>query len=475
MADHISLHWGLEAITVAVPSKGQVAAATLQKPSSLAGDPAALGRWLKTELAKHRISAKRAAIVLPRSAAVFRKISLPNVPDDELPDLVRMQAATKSPTPLDRLKLDFIPLPTSGDGKEVLLATAPVKTVDDILAAVRLAGLETTSIGLSPFSTAAKLATDGESTLIVAVDGQTSEITLVRRNAVLFSHITDLSSGDLDEDRQWLSSEVSRAIVAADHYAASGEIARTVLLGPADFLAPLAAPFADRFGGTVEQIDRPETFGVSPDSNVDSVAALAAALGQLEATGLARLDLLNPRKKIERPDRTRLRAALAAAGVATAFATAYGMTWMKESDLTAEAERLLDERTKLEAALTTGKPTLDSQTAIQGWIDQQAEWTEQLAELDRSLPGTDRLYLTQLELAPGARDSHGTIKGTGVARTFQDVRTLDDDLAQKGYLVTPKTPVETRRDPEYPIRFDLELTIPKPKMSTEGTDPTSAT
>ena len=45
------------------------------------------------------------------------------IPDDELPDIVRMQAATKSPTPLDRLRLDFVPLPNRGEGREVLLAT----------------------------------------------------------------------------------------------------------------------------------------------------------------------------------------------------------------------------------------------------------------------------------------------------------------------------------------------------------------
>lgn len=475
MADQISFHWGTNDITVAAPAKGSVKAVTLHRPESLATDPASLGRWLRTELGKHRISGKRAAVVLPRSAAVFRKISLPNVPDDELPDLVRMQAATKSATPLDRLKLDFVPLPLSqGEGKEVLLATVPNKTVDDVVGAIRATGMECSSIGISPFSTAAKVAADGQATLIVAAEEQSAEITLVRQNVVLFSHITDLSNGDLEEDRQWLASEVSRAVVAADHHSANGSIARTVLIGPHDLLGPLAKTFEDRFGGPVLQIDQPAYFDTSTDSEVTSVAALAAAVGQLETGGTGRLDFLNPRKRVEKPDRTRFRAGVAAAGVGLVIAAGYAMTWINVSDLEATAARLTDERATLETTLTSGEPTLISQSAIQEWLGQQADVTHQLTELNAALPGTDRVYLNQLELAPGGRDSLGVVKGLGAAKSFQDVRTLSDDLARRGYQVTPTSPVETKKDPEYPIRFDLEFSIPKPK-STDAADTASAT
>lgn len=467
MAEQIAIHWGADEITVVVPTKAAIRAVTLRKPESLATDPASLGRWLKAEFGKHRLTGKRAAIVLPRSAAVFRKISLPNVPDDELADLVRMQAAMKSPTPLDRLSLDFVPLPfTLGEGKEVLLATVPNKTVEDVVAAVRVTGMECSSIGISPFSTAAKVAADGQATLIVAVEGSSAEITLVRQNVVLFSHITDLSSGDLDEDRQWLSSEVSRAVVAADHHTAAGNIARTVLIGPPDLLAPLATTFEDRFGGSVLQIDQPQHFGTSGDSEVTSVAALAAAVGQLEPGGAGRLDFLNPRKKVEKPDRTRLRAGIAAAGIGLVIAAGYGMTWLTVSDLEGTAARLSDQRTELEAALTAGEPTIISQTAIQEWLGQQSAITYQLTEFNDALPGTDRVYLSQLEFAPGGRESLGVVKGIGAARSFQDVRTLSDDLARRGYQVTPTSPVETKKDPEYPVRFDLEFAIPKTKSAT---------
>lgn len=215
MADVIALHWGPDEVTAAAPAKGRdVRAVSLGAPPSGA-DPAALGHWLKSQLATNRLSAKRAAVVLPRASAVFRKLTLPDVPDDELPDLVRMQAATKVPTPLDRLRIDFVPMPRRGETREALLATIPAKTADDVLAAVRAAGLEPAGIGLSPFGVAARVATDEGSTLIVAVQGTTVEITLVRGSAVVLSHASELQGGTSEEDRKWLLGEVTRALAAA--------------------------------------------------------------------------------------------------------------------------------------------------------------------------------------------------------------------------------------------------------------------
>lgn len=462
MADLIALHWGPDEVTAAMPAKGRdVRASSLGAPPP-PDDPAVLGRWLKSELGVHRFSAKRAAVVLPRSAAVFRKLTLPDVPDDELPDLVRMQAATKCPTPLDRLRLDFVPLPRRGETREVLLATIPAKTADDVLAAVRAAGLEPAGIGLSPFGTAARVAND-DSTLIVAVQGTGVEITLVRESAVVLSHATELQGGSLEDDRKWLPGEVTRAVVAADHLAAAAASARVVLVGPGDLLGPLVEPFAERYGGRAELIDGPAQLGItSSDANV-SPTALAAAAGQLDPAGPPRLDFLHPRKRIEKPDRRRLRAGLAAAGLAAVAVVGYGLSWAAQSDLGNTIAVLRKDDASLEAALERGAPTLAAQAKMDEWLGNRADWVEHLATLDSAMPGTDRAYLTKLVFDPFTRDSLGHIRAEGLARDRFDVQRLKDALTAKGYIVEATPDVEVRRDPQYPWRFDLDLTIPRPK------------
>jgi hypothetical protein len=461
MSDLIALHWDRDHVTAYTPAKGHAGpAVTLAFGDVARADAAAIGRWLKQQLASHRIGGKRVAIVLPRSAAILRKLALPQVPDEELPDLVRMQAATKSATPLDRLRFDFVPLPSRGEGREALLITVPAKTVDDVLAAVRAAGLEPASIGLSPFATAAKLVGDEASCLIVAVHDQAVEITLVRDRAVLFSHVGDLPGGDLDEDRQWLTSEINRSVIAADHLAASAGISRVVLLGPGELLGPLTEPLASRFEARCDLVDRPEQLGL-PASDASQLAPLVAAAGQLTTGTLPRIDLLNPRKRIEKPDRTRLRAGLAVGAAAAILFVAYGMTWLKRSDLEQERLFLTDEKSKLEGTLSAGQPLLKSHGTVEAWLKKEASWPDELVTLDSALPGTSRIDLSRLSLSPGSGTLIGSIEGQGFARSEADVRRLYDTLTSKGYQVVPTSTVDAGQDPEYPKRFDLKLNIPQ--------------
>ncbi len=462
MSDLIALHWAHDRVTAFIPGKGTGGrVAVFENPVIGTADSASLGKWLKTELASHKIGGKRAAVVLPRAAAIFRKLSLPQLPDEELPDVVRMQAATKSSTPLDRLRFDFVPLAQRGEGREALLASVPAKTVDDIAAVVRAAGLEPFTMGLSPFGTAAKVVNGDESCLIVAIDEHSAEITLVRDRTVQFSHIGDLPGGEFEEDRQWLSSEISRAVIAADHLAAGGGIDRVVLLGPAELLEPLSAPLAQRYDAKAELFDTPQSLGFDMLDGAAPVSILAAVAGQLAPTGAPRIDLLNPRKRIEKPDHTRLRVALGVAAAAAVLAAAYGMSWLKQSDLQEHIAELDLQKTQNEATLSAGEPAQKAYATIEAWNTKQADWTEQFVELDSVLPGTNRIYLTELSLDPGQRDSLGAIKGLAYARTETDVRSFQDALSAAGYLVKAPSTVGDLRDPEYPKRFVLDLTIPK--------------
>src|SRR5262249_31493017 len=98
--------------------------------------------WLKPELGKLGNSAGPVLVALPRDEAVVRRLELPEVPDDELPVMVRFQAGAKSSVALDELALDFIPLPKRSEvpGREVLMATVPRPTMDEVLTVCRNAG-----------------------------------------------------------------------------------------------------------------------------------------------------------------------------------------------------------------------------------------------------------------------------------------------------------------------------------------------
>src|SRR4029079_2824643 len=90
------------------------------------------------------LKSPRALLVLPRDLVVVRKLDLPAVPDHELPDLVRLQAATKLATPVDPLALHYLPLSSAADdlGRSVLLVSADQDRLQGMVETVRQAGLE---------------------------------------------------------------------------------------------------------------------------------------------------------------------------------------------------------------------------------------------------------------------------------------------------------------------------------------------
>ncbi len=94
-------------------------AAVLCVPEHLRSEPSnaaasnALGEWLRGELARGWGQRKRVGARSSRRRD-FARIDLPDVPDDELPDLVRFQAASKFAQPLDGLCLDFVSVAQDG-------------------------------------------------------------------------------------------------------------------------------------------------------------------------------------------------------------------------------------------------------------------------------------------------------------------------------------------------------------------------
>ena len=463
MADPIALFWS-DDVTVAAPSaRGKTALVATLRGRPADADPAAVGRWLKAELSARGLGGRDAAVVLPRSAAVVRRLTVPNVPEEELPDLVRLQAATKVATPLDKLRIDYVPVPGGGAaGRDVLFASVPAESCDTLAATLKAAGLEPAGVGLSPFATAALVGERAAgSALIVAVVGRSAEITVLRDGGVSFTHEAELH-GDDPEDRRWLLGEITRSVIAADHQSADRRLDRVFLIGHEAVVGPLADPLRDRYETTPELIVDAGKLGIPVESGDASPAEAAAALGQAMSGGLPRLDFLNPRKRVEKPDRRRLRAAVAAGGLGLVVAGAFGWSFFARSTIAGDIAVLEESDRGLDRQIKAGQPLVTSAAAVDGWLGTRTDWADEFAKLGGSLPGTDRAYLTDLTLEPGAKDSGGHVRATGLAKTRGDAEALADTLSGSGYRVSPRPIVQVNRDPEYPIRFELDLLLPKP-------------
>ena len=101
--------------------------------------------------------------------------------------------------------------------------------------------------------------------------------------------------------------------------------------------------------------------------------------------------------------------------------------------------------------------------ALGAWSLGTASPLETLGDFQTHLAGTDRLYFTSLRFSPETRDAVAHIRGSGFARQRRDIDDLNQRLADAGYRVRPPTIIPgSRRDPDYPFAFDLDVDVLRP-------------
>jgi type IV pilus assembly protein PilM len=99
---------------------------------------------------------RNAAVAIPTTMAIYKKILLPAAPGVDLEVLVESEAAQYIPFALEEVNLDFQvlgPSPTSPDDVEVMLCAARKEKVEERAAVAEMAGLKVTVLDVEAFAT----------------------------------------------------------------------------------------------------------------------------------------------------------------------------------------------------------------------------------------------------------------------------------------------------------------------------------
>ena len=83
-----------------------------------------VGQRIAEELDARGISRPPALVAVGRGSIELRQLQLPPAPDDELPDMVRFQAAREFNELDENWLLDFVPIDQGTDGPRTVLAMA---------------------------------------------------------------------------------------------------------------------------------------------------------------------------------------------------------------------------------------------------------------------------------------------------------------------------------------------------------------
>lgn len=435
-------------------------------------DPKKAGEWLQAELKKRGLEKAAALVSLPRERVVVRQLELPAAPDDELPELVRLQAATRSTRPLDSLFLDFLPLPQRDESsaRDVLLATVVKETVDEVSAVLAAAEMELQAVGVSSIA-AAEIAAraerrrgNAESGAILAVGQfeQRVEISVTRGDRVLMTHSTHISGTDERQDNLFVAAEISRSVVALERYLAGARIAHGYVFGSADEFAGLRKIIQDRIGCAVDPLDPLTDASVSLKTEVPKSkrGMYAGAVGMALAAGNATvptLDFLHPRRPPEKRDIRREQLVYGGGGLAAAALIGLVGYFWYVSSLDSKIESLQTQAGTLQTRINDGKGVVAAAGIVSEWQSHNLNWLDQLRDLGQTLPGTDQLYLNRLDVNANARNVIARVSGEGVAKERAAINELNQKLVDRDLRVIPKQVTVDRDDPEYPYRFQLDV------------------
>ncbi|HET6328933.1 MAG TPA: hypothetical protein VFG04_29890 [Planctomycetaceae bacterium] len=483
MADYLALDWDDQRL---VGVAAQVAAKHVQIRAVLdfkwaegetpSEQPAAAGKRLRAELDQTAASNGAVIVSLPREEAVVRLLELPECSEDELPELVRFQAVTRSAVPLERLLLDYLPLPalTEAPGRRVWMATIGKPLSDRIQTMLSAAGLEAAAIGLSSIGAAelvahqsdtGSTASDG-ATLVVSCVDMRVEITGIWQNRIVLMHSATLSSHDPPEDQlSQILAETARSTVALSQAAPGLQIGSGWLIGARTDHSPLAETLTERFGFKFHVLTNPmSTPGVSGDADsrlVESPLAWAP-LGLLLEQSSQRVDsvdFLHPRRQHPKPDRRKLYMILAGAAVVLVLVGIWGAIQRRVWQLDDQIAQLKTKNGAAQNLLDKNAALRETAASVDDWTQRDIDWLEHFRMIEQAKGGADKLYLTTFDANVATRDKLAVVVAAGRAKVPSEVDDFEDKLVELGYRVTPKEISEDTTDPQYRVKIDLNLEV----------------
>lgn len=255
-------------------------------------DVQAVGEAIRQAVTRCGTKAKAAAVAVPGSATITKVIPMAvGMKDAEMEGLIQLDADHYIPYPLDEVNLDFTVLgPSVTQGEvDVLLVATRHEVVDNLLAALEIAGLEAEVVDAEPYAleNAAILAmgaqADGQTIAIADIGAQATRIQVVRNGRAQFSREQGFAAAQLLDEirhRYQLKADEARRCLEA------GEL-------PDNYVVDVARPFAEAL---TQQIGRALQFYYSSTYSKPAdqilLAGGVAVLPGLEQTVSNRLGVL---------------------------------------------------------------------------------------------------------------------------------------------------------------------------------------
>jgi Tfp pilus assembly PilM family ATPase len=425
-----------------------------------------IGKRIAEELDARGIARPQTLVAVGRGSIELRQLQLPPAPDEDLPDLVRFQAAREFNELDEHWLLDFVPIDQAADGPRTVLAMAIAPAViRQIEGVCQHAGLKMQRLLLRPCAAASLLTGDmagakDELRLLVDMLSDEVDLTVVCGGKAVFLRTMRLGSGS--PSLPALLAEIRLTMAAVQSQLAGRKVQAIVLCGQDATHAELAKSVEAELGMPVQLFDPFGGFDRGPALRglpLEHPGRFAPLLGMCQAEfrqEAPAVDFLHPRRRVEAPSRRRkwILAGSAAAFLVLAY-FAYGR--VNSYLLASEVERLDEQSKALDASLPVAKKTRATAAEIAKWTDEETIWLDQLLSLSESFPPAQEAILNDLTFAVLTTGSQVDLKG--LVRNADTIGKMEARVRARSGQIVSKNSREDHSVKDYSWRFEATVQL----------------
>jgi Tfp pilus assembly PilM family ATPase/Tfp pilus assembly protein PilN len=432
--------------------------------------PEDIGRCLAAALAARNIRRPTTFVTISRSFVELRQLSVPPVSDDDLPEVVKLQALREFTHVTEDWTIDYLSL--DGDPtqpRNVLVAALSPQLLAQIEETCRVAQLRPERLLLRPCASASLARrclplSEGEIRLIIDLVGDEVDLSVIVEGRLVFMRTARLVGDPLREQSsaETLVGEIRRTMMAAQNQLGGGRANHLVLCGNTPAHEHLVGLLRERLDLSVSCFNPFQPFTLSPqlaESLPDHPGQDTALLGLLadeKEKITPSLDFLHPHRRPEPPSKKR-QLLLAGIGAAILAALGIGYGWWQLAQLDQEIVQLRQRQSELDRELKAGAQVAQLAQAVRGWIGTQIDWLEELRRLNEKIPPAKEVMLTKVSLAAGSKA--GEISLEGFAASSESVQKMEQSLEDETHRVVSKGKAEDDSQKPYTLRFGTSVVI----------------
>jgi hypothetical protein len=368
-------------------------------PEDLAADdPKAVGAWVGRTLSEASFPKAIATIAIAREHVALKRITLPTVDAQELPEMTRLALRRELPFDADSAVIDFVILDQTANSTTVLAVAAPDRVVSHARQMAKAAGLGVERISLRSMGSAALVGTlpyepakDGvNGTLTVDISSERVEFSVVVEGGIRFSRASELPAADeasaladavLTETRRtWMSYRIVED---------SNDVRRAIVLGAQRLSIPAAGSIGELLNVDTEVLEaHPWVEGCDQDMN--GTWPLAGLLLE-PGLSLETIDFAHPRRAPDLAARRRQMVLGSIGIVAVALLAAWTVAKTELGDLEHRSQVLAAQRTSAIPDRQRYKRDQLKLTHLDHWETARIDWLEHIAGLYEIVPQPDQL------------------------------------------------------------------------------------